>query len=170
MAICFVVGLIGATAYLRTRPKPLPPAPTATPTVIGGVGGGGGGSAGQAAVIAVIRQLHEAISKHDQAGAIRCFTPDAAGAPPYGLDRADGYAAIEASQARDFRSFGQAGDEATIECTVIVQTAPAFYTTPFAYRFKRQDGSWLIDGVSKLEDTRRTEGRYAEPSPAAAKP
>jgi hypothetical protein len=164
------VGLVGATAWLRLQPAPPAPTTPAVPVVAGGLGGGGGGSAGQTAAIAVIKTLHEAISKHDQAGAIRCFTPDAGGTPPYGLDRSQGYSGIESSVARDFRAFGTAGDAATIECTVIVQTAQAYFTTPFAYRLKRQDGAWLIDSVSKLADTRRDAGRYVEsvPTPSAA--
>ena len=165
LGICFVVGLIGASAWLRLRPAP--PTPTILPTVMGGGGGGGASGLVQEPIVATVRRLHEAISKHDQAGAIVCFTPDAAGAPPYGLDRSESYAGVESSTPRDFRAVRQSGDEATVECTVIVQSAQAYFTTPFAYRLKRQGTTWLIDSVSKLEDTQRTEGRYAAPSSAA---
>jgi hypothetical protein len=166
MAICFVIGIVGATAWLRLRPAPPAAVPVTTaPAVMGGAGGGGGASGvGQEAIVATVRKLHEAISRHDQAGAIACFVADADGTPPYGLDSSDAYTGLESSTPRDFRDTIQLGDAATVECTVIVQTADAYFSTPFAYKLTRSNGAWLIDSVSKLQDTQRTNGRYVTPS------
>lgn len=169
VAIFFVAGMLGTMAFVRMKQsRAAPPGGAATtPAVLpaggggGGVGPGGGlsGAGGEQEVIAVVRQLHEAISKHDTAAAVALFAPATDGTPPYGLDQSDSYAGIESSAAGNFRNFGRSGDEATIECDVTTQMADAYVVTPFAYRLQRQESGWLISDASRLTEGQRRPGR-----------